>query len=163
MTTLGPESDSDRQEKFRQDNSQHERVEDASLTAVEHDPHWQKKLIRKIDGRLLPILGAIYSIALIDRINISAARVAGMEEDLQLYIGKRYTIALLVFFIPYFIFELPSNIILRKVGSANWLSFIGFSWGVVMLGQGFIEAWGSLAVCRLLLGFFEAGRFSGTP
>ncbi|KAL8869934.1 MAG: hypothetical protein Q9198_007757, partial [Flavoplaca austrocitrina] len=144
MAALDRRSDSDQQEKYRQDDFQHEGADESSTTALEHDPHWQKKLIRKVDRRLLPILGAIYSIALIDRINISAARVAGMEEDLELYIGQRYTIALLVFFIPYFIFELPSNIILRKVGSANWLSFIGFSWGVVMLGQGFIDAWESL-------------------
>lgn len=76
-----------------------------------------------------------------------------MGEDLELNIGNRYTVALLVFFIPYIIFEvsvlvpsvypdtklhdyqLPSNIVLRKVGSANWLAFIAFSWGVVMIGQ----------------------------
>ena len=61
-------------------------------------------------------------------------------------------------FIPYFIFELPSNIILRKAGSANWLSAIAFCWGVTMLGQGFVKSWISLTICRLLLGFFEAGR-----
>jgi hypothetical protein len=58
-----------------------------------------------------------------------------MDEDLELYIGARYTIALVVFFPPYMLFELPSNIVLRKVGSANWLSFIAFAWGCVMLGQ----------------------------
>lgn len=119
-----------------------------------------KALIRRIDKRLLPILGALYSIALIDRINISAARVAGMEADLELFIGNRYTVALLVFFIPYFLFELPSNLILRRVGSANWLAFIAFSWGCVMLGQGFLHSWEALTACRLLLGFFEAGSAS---
>ena len=58
-----------------------------------------------------------------------------MDEDLELFIGARYTIALVVFFPPYMLFELPSNIVLRKVGSANWLSFIAFAWGCVMLGQ----------------------------
>ncbi|KAK2797122.1 hypothetical protein FQN50_009313 [Emmonsiellopsis sp. PD_5] len=95
----------------------------------------EKALIRKIDWRLLPILGALYAIALIDRVNISNARVAGMDKELGLSIGSRYTIALVVFFIPYFIFELPSNIVLRKVGSANWLAFVAFGWGSFMLGQ----------------------------
>lgn len=135
-----------------------EQKDSGSPPLQEHDPQYEKALIRKIDKRLLPILGALYSIALIDRVNISAAYVVGMGVDLGLGIGKRYTIALLVFFIPYFIFELPSNIVLRKVGSANWLSFIAFSWGTVMLGQGFVQNWYGLAACRALLGLFEAGE-----
>jgi hypothetical protein len=120
--------------------------------------------------------------ALIDRVNISAARVAGMDVDLRLDIGARYTIALVVFFPPYFFLELPSNIVLRKVGSANWLSFIALAWGkfafihsssgtywrhadfrsgTVMLGQGFVTSYGALAGCRALLGAFEAGFFPG--
>jgi len=106
----------------------------------EHDPREAKRIIRKVDRRLLPILGALYSIALIDRINVSAARVAGMDADLGLSIGHRYTIALVVFFIPYFVFELPSNIVLRKVGSANWLAFIAFAWGYVELHHTGTEA-----------------------
>jgi len=59
----------------------------------------------------------------------------------------------------YFIFELPSNLVLRRVGSAIWLSSIAFSWGVVTIGMGFIKDWRILAVCRVLLGFFESGEF----
>jgi len=129
------------------------------------DPHFDKhaehKLVRKVDYRLLPVLGALYAIALVDRVNISNARVAGMDQDLGLRIGNRYTIALVMFFPPYFFFELPSNILLRRVGSANWLSFIAFSWGVVMIGQGFVESYKTLALCRFLLGLFEAGFFPG--
>ena len=55
--------------------------------------------------------------------------------------------------------KLPSNLALRRVGTANWLSFIAFSWGTVMLGQGFVKNFQALAVCRTLLGFFEAGEF----
>ncbi|KAH7346080.1 major facilitator superfamily domain-containing protein [Pyrenochaeta sp. MPI-SDFR-AT-0127] len=121
----------------------------------------EKKLIRKIDWRLLPILGALYSIALIDRTNISNARVAGMGRDLALQVGDRYTIVLVLFFPTYALLELPSNIVLRKLGSANWLSFIALSWGAVMIGQGFVKSWISLAVCRVLLGAFEAGFFPG--
>lgn len=66
---------------------------------------------------------------------ISAARISGMDQDLQLSIGDRYTIALVVFFPPYMIVEFPSNIILRRVGTANWLGFLGFAWGTVMVGQ----------------------------
>jgi hypothetical protein len=56
-------------------------------------------------------------------------------------IGDRYSIALLVFFITYFIFEIPSNLVLRKVGAANWLSFLCMSWGLVIFGAGFAKKW----------------------
>jgi len=128
---------------------------------VQYDAQTEKKLIRRVDWRLLPILGALYSIALIDRVNISAARISGMDAALGLSIGDRYTIALVLFFPPYIIFELPSNIVLRKVGSANWLAFIAFSWGIVMMGQGFVKSYQALAACRFLLGLFESGFFPG--
>ncbi|KAH0536650.1 hypothetical protein FGG08_006495 [Glutinoglossum americanum] len=126
-----------------------------------YDRAYETKLMRRVDWRLLPILGALYAISLVDRVNISNARVAGMGVDLKLNIGSRYSIVLVVFFIPYFLFELPSNLVLRMVGTANWLSFIAFAWGTVMLGQGFVKNYQALAVCRTLLGFFEAGFFPG--
>ncbi|PGG95220.1 hypothetical protein AJ79_10178 [Helicocarpus griseus UAMH5409] len=132
-----------------------------TLDAIDSPTAYEKALIRKVDWRLLPILGALYAIALIDRVNISNARVAGMNAELELHIGSRYTIALVVFFIPYFLFELPSNIVLRKVGSANWLAFVAFGWGSFMLGQGFVNSFEALTVMRFLLGFFEAGFFPG--
>ena len=55
---------------------------------------------RKVDFRLLPILAALYSISIVDRINMGSAAVAGMTVDLKLYIGNRYSIILMVFFIP---------------------------------------------------------------
>ena len=148
------------QEKFGGDVIHQEQANLDSHVVQERDPQYEKALIRKVDRRLLPILGALYSIALIDRVNVSVARVAGMDEALGLSIGNRWSIILVVFFIPYMIFELPSNIVLRKVGSANWLSFIAFAWGTVMLGQGFVKSYQALAACRVLLGLFEAGELT---
>ncbi|OAX77878.1 hypothetical protein ACJ72_07818 [Emergomyces africanus] len=148
-------------EKRAEDSSSREEHIEHGVDTVEALAVNEKALMRKIDWRLLPILGALYAIALIDRVNISNARVAGMNKELELHIGSRYTIALLVFFIPYFIFELPSNIVLRKVGSANWLAFVAFGWGTFMLGQGFVNSFEALTALRFLLGFFEAGFFPG--
>ncbi|KAL7276237.1 hypothetical protein RUND412_000773 [Rhizina undulata] len=125
------------------------------------DLAYEKTLIHKVDWRLLPIMGALYSVALIDRGNISNAAIAGMLVDLELSVGSRYSIALLMFFIPYFIFELPSNIILRRVGAAVWLGTIALFWGGVMIGMGFLHDWRLLVVCRTILGFCEAGFFPG--
>ncbi|ODH45945.1 hypothetical protein GX48_07986 [Paracoccidioides brasiliensis] len=117
----------------------------------------RRKIYRRVDLRMIPILGALYAISGIDRTNLSAARVAGMHKDLEFQFGERYSIVLLVFFITYFLFEIPSNIILRSVGAARWLSFIALSWGAVILGGGFSKSWTHMLVVRLLLGLFEAG------
>ncbi|ETN39115.1 uncharacterized protein HMPREF1541_05337 [Cyphellophora europaea CBS 101466] len=121
----------------------------------------QKRVIRKIDWRLLPILGLMYSISLVDRTNLGLALVAGMEEDLGLHIGNRYTIIVMVFFVAYIIFEIPSNLILPKAGAANWLSFLGVSFGAILIGMGFTKSWGTMALCRALLGILEAGFLPG--
>ncbi|CAI7598531.1 unnamed protein product [Penicillium discolor] len=65
------------------------------------DKAHQKRVIRRVDLRLLPILGIMYSISLIDRTNLGLAFVAGMEQDLGLDIGNRYTIVVMVFFVAY--------------------------------------------------------------
>lgn len=100
----------------------------------------------------------VFALSLLDRTNISSAYIAGLEEDLQLQIGSRYSIALLVFFIGYAVFELPSNFIIRKVGARVWLSFLIIVWGAIVLAMGFVHSWITLTVCRALLGIFEAGR-----
>lgn len=64
-----------------------------------HDTKFEKRVLRKIDVRLLPILGALYTISLVDRSNISVARISGLDEDVGLDIGSRASIALMVFFI----------------------------------------------------------------
>ncbi|KAL4736105.1 MFS general substrate transporter [Aspergillus similis] len=103
----------------------------------------------------------MYSISLIDRTNLGLALVAGMQEDLDLAVGDRYTIIVMLFFIAYILFEIPSNLILPKAGTANWLSFLGASFGATLIGMGFTHHWGSMAVCRTLLGVFEAGFLPG--
>jgi hypothetical protein len=60
------------------------------------DPHMERRVLRKIDVRLLPILGALYTIALIDRTNISVARISGLDDDLGLKVGNRASVVLLV-------------------------------------------------------------------
>ncbi|KIY44495.1 MFS general substrate transporter [Fistulina hepatica ATCC 64428] len=107
----------------------------------------ERRLIRRVDWRLLPILGVLYSICLIDRVNLGIAT--------RLDIGARYTIVTAVFFVP----ELPGNIIVRKVGASNWLAFCAVSWGIAQLAMGFVPSWQYLALCRALLGAFEAGFF----
>lgn len=136
------------------------------LESTSHEPYVpnekvKRKILRKVDIRLLPILGLLYTICLVDRANISIARISGIDQDLQLDVGSRASIILLVFFIGYIVFEIPSNIVIRKVGAANWITFITFAWGAVSIGIGFCNSWEVLAVLRTLLGALEAGFYPG--
>ncbi|KAJ7200964.1 major facilitator superfamily domain-containing protein [Mycena rebaudengoi] len=137
-----------------------EHIEDGTDAASSFTEAQDRALTRKVDLRLLVILGAVYAISLIDRTNISVARVAGMAKDLKLTVGERYSIIALIFFIPYIIFELPSNILLRQIGTRNHLTTITVLWGAVV-GMGFVQTWQQLAVCRVLLGLLESGFFPG--
>ncbi|KEF61666.1 uncharacterized protein A1O9_03234 [Exophiala aquamarina CBS 119918] len=107
------------------------------------------------------MLCVVFGLSLLDRTNISAAYIAGMSTDLELTVGARYSISLLVFFIGYALFEIPSNLVIRRLGARWWLSFLIISWGCCVLGMGFVHNWVGLTVCRVLLGIFEAGLFPG--
>lgn len=99
----------------------------------------------------------MYSISLVDRTNLGLALVAGMAEDLELTVGNRYTILVMIFFVAYMLFEIPSNLVLPRAGAANWLTFLGISFGSILIGMGFTKSWGTMALCRALLGITEAG------
>ncbi|CAG9992241.1 unnamed protein product [Clonostachys byssicola] len=143
-------------------NADHvEDLEVKGAPAPEFTPAEQRRIIRRIDINLLPILGIMYSISLVDRTNLGLALVAGMQEDLGLAVGDRYTILVMVFFVAYILFEIPSNFILPRVGPANWLTFLGASFGAILIGMGFTYHWGTMALCRALLGVFEAGFLPG--
>ncbi|ORY16928.1 retrograde regulation protein 2 [Clohesyomyces aquaticus] len=107
------------------------------------------------------MLCIVFGLSLLDRTNISSAYIAGLAVDLRLDIGSRYNIALLIFFIPYALFQIPSNVIIRRLGARYWLGFLITSWGACVLGMGFVHSWEVLTVLRALLGLFEAGLFPG--
>ncbi|KAJ8076727.1 hypothetical protein PM082_001150 [Marasmius tenuissimus] len=127
--------------------------------STEHGQVAQKRILRRVDLHVLPLLGLLYSLALIDRTNLGVARIAGMGEDLGLSIGDRYSIVSCAYFVPYTLLELPSNVALRIVGARTLLSACVVSWGVVQLAMAFVPNWRYLAACRVLLGVFEAGFF----
>lgn len=136
---------------------------DSDLTDdVTWTPEEEKALVKKIDLYVFPMLCVVFGMSLLDRTNISAAYIAGAGTDLGLTQGARYNTALLVFFIGYGLFELPSNFVIRRVGARNWLSFLIIAWGCMVLGMGFIHTWEALTVLRALLGVFEAGLFPGS-
>jgi hypothetical protein len=111
-----------------------------------------RRLLWKIDFRLIPMLAIIYGICVIDRyphpmtcangsVNMGYAKVAGMGDDLGLNIGARYSICLLVFFPPYMLFEIPSNMFLVRFGVWKTMTFLIMAWGLIVLGMGFVHTW----------------------
>ncbi|KAF2154456.1 MFS general substrate transporter [Myriangium duriaei CBS 260.36] len=124
-------------------------------------PEEQKKIIRRIDIRLVGTLGCMYCVSLMDRSNLSFANVAGMNVDLKLAIGSRYSIITLVFFLTYVILQPVATVILRRVGPQLFLPSITFFWGCVVIGMAFVHDWTQMVPLRLILGIFEAGFFPG--
>ncbi|PNP74403.1 hypothetical protein FNYG_12452 [Fusarium nygamai] len=119
-----------------------------------------KKLLRKCDFRLIPPLMVIFFLSFMDRTNIGNAKIQGMTEDLKMT-GSDYNMALFVFFIPYIIFEVPSNIMIKRISPSLWLAGITVLWGISTVGMGLVNNVQGLIACRVLLGFFEAGIVPG--
>ena len=120
---------------------------------------FEHKTIRKLQFRLIPYLFLLYVVAMIDRVNISFAQLT-MNRDLGLS-SQQYGIAAGIFFIGYFLFEVPSNLILHKVGARIWIARILLSWGLVASLTGLVESIHQLYAARVLLGFAEAGYYPG--
>lgn len=92
------------------------------------DERAERNLVRRCDFHVLPIITILYSLAFVDRINIGNARLQGLEKDLHMK-GSEYNIALFVFFIPYILLEVPSNILIRRIAPSTWLSATMVLWG----------------------------------
>ncbi|KAI1747998.1 MFS general substrate transporter [Xylaria castorea] len=119
------------------------------------------KLLRKIDLHVLPILFIVYVAAFIDRVNISSALTLGLSAELGL-VGQQPNVALTIFFVPYILFEIPSNILMKRWSPRVWLSGCILVFGVITIGQGFVQSYSGLLTTRFLLGLAESGIFPGS-
>ncbi|KAM5369030.1 hypothetical protein ACJZ2D_009233 [Fusarium nematophilum] len=121
----------------------------------------RKRVFRKVDVRLVPMLAVLYLICHIDRANIGNAKIEGMVEDLGMT-GVQYNTVLSIFFIPYVLLEVPSNILLKKFKRPSmYLGILTLCWGIIMTCTGLVQNFGGLMTTRVLLGIFEAGFFPG--
>lgn len=98
-------------------------------------PHTtERKLVARIDLHVIPFLCILYLLAFLDRVNIANADVFGLSEELNLQ-GNEYNTALVIFFVPYVLLEIPSNILLKKFKPHVWLSLNMFLFGFTTLMQ----------------------------
>ncbi|KAI0382634.1 high-affinity nicotinic acid transporter [Hypomontagnella monticulosa] len=132
-----------------------------SITEVpEFDTKATKRLLRKIDFHILPIMCLICLLCFLDRANIGNARLDNLESDLHL-VGLQYNDCLAVLFPFYIAAEIPSNMMMKRIQPSTWLSFIMFAWSACIIGQGFVRNYNGLMATRALLGAFEGGFFPG--
>ncbi len=115
--------------------------------------------LARIRRKLLPFTFLLYIVAYLDRINVG---FAALEMNRQLGLGDAaYGLGAGLFFIGYFLFEVPSNLILHRVGARRWIARIMISWGVVAIAMAAVRGAASFYLLRFLLGVAEAGFFPG--
>lgn len=126
------------------------------------DPHQalEQRTIRKVAWRLLPLIVIIYLVAYIDRTNVSFAATGGMSKAIGLA-ATDFGFGAGIFFLGYFLFEVPSNLLLEKAGARIWIARIMITWGIVAAAMAFVTGPTSFIVMRFLLGVAEAGFFPG--
>ncbi len=119
----------------------------------------ESRTIRQVTMRLVPFLVLCYFVAYLDRVNVGFAALT-MSKDLGLS-QTAFGFGAGIFFIAYFIFEVPSNLFLEKFGARKWIARIMVSWGILSGSMAFITGEYSFYTVRVLLGFAEAGFFPG--
>src|SRR5215210_1418891 len=137
-------------------------------TRVAHVPGTQASLFKdnavealysKVSWRLIPLLLVCYMVAYLDRINIGYAQL--QMKQMLTFSDAVYGLGAGIFFIGYFLFEVPSNLLLEKIGARKTLLRIMFGWGIVAAAMMFVQTPTQFYVLRFLLGVFEAGFFPG--
>ncbi len=126
---------------------------------MNHFPVPKDALRRKVDARLLPYLFALYVVAYLDRVNVSFA-AQGLSADLG-FSGAVFGLGAGIFFAGYVLFEVPSNLILRRVGARLWIARIMLTWGVAACALALVRTPGAFIGLRFLLGVAEAGFLPG--
>ncbi|CAG7916352.1 unnamed protein product [Penicillium olsonii] len=131
------------------------------LTAAE-----EKKLLRKIDWRLMTLCSLIFMFKNLDSNNASNARIMnkGTDQNIMTQLGitsNEYNLVTVLYYIPYIVLEAPSNLLLKRFSPSKWQSRIMLSWGIALMCNAAVKNKGGLYTTRFLLGVAEAGQFPG--
>lgn len=132
---------------------------DAGLSEEERAAQ-DRKLLWKLDLKLIPWLSFLYLISFLDRTNIGNAKIDGLQEDLNMTNGQ-YNACLTIFFISYALFEPLTNVLLKKMRPSIFLPIIMVLWGICMTTMGLVHNFSGMMAARWFLGVTEAGLFPG--
>src|SRR5215469_9688353 len=119
----------------------------------------EARTLHKVRIRILPFIFVVFVVCFLDRINIAFAALT-MNKELAIT-NQQFGLVVGVFFFSYFIFEIPSNLLLHKMGARVWIARILISWGIMAMLTGFAHSAHQLYIIRFLLGVAEAGFFPG--
>ena len=122
-------------------------------------PELERGAMRKVSRRLLPYLFVLYVAAYLDRINVGFAQLQ-MKSALG-FSDTVYGLGAGIFFLGYFLFEVPSNLILARIGARIWIARIAITWGLISSAMAIVQTPAAFYVLRFLLGVAEAGFFPG--
>ena len=120
---------------------------------------FEAKTIHKVQMRIIPFVFVLYVISFLDRINIGFAALT-MNKELAIS-SKQFGLVAGIFFFGYFLFEIPSNLLLHKIGARIWIARILITWGILAALTGLVHSVHQLYAVRFLLGLAEAGYFPG--
>ena len=123
------------------------------------DPGAADAILARAARRLIPLMALMYVASFLDRVNIGFAALT-MNRDLG-FSDQVFGLGAGIFFLGYFLFEVPSNLMLEKVGARVWMSRIMLSWGLVSMATAFVKTAFAFYVLRFLLGLAEAGLYPG--
>ncbi|CAL1707464.1 unnamed protein product [Somion occarium] len=131
-------------------------LEDGKLA----DASEEKRAVRMLDYTVLPLVTMFYLLSFLDRANIGNARVAGLQKGLHLT-DHQYQVAVTVTFVPYIAAELPSNLLLRRIGPRLLMPLLLVIWGAIVTLHGVVSSYTGLVVIRAFLGLVEGPMFPG--
>src|SRR6478735_1822767 len=120
----------------------------------------EKRTVKKVTWRIIPYMFVAYLVAFLDRVSITYASIGGMDKALGLT-STAFGLIAGIFFIGYFLFEVPGNIFLERVGARKWIARILITWGLVTVVTAWADSANHLYILRFLLGVAEAGFFPG--
>ena len=126
---------------------------------IERESSLEAATMSRVSRRLIPLLFCLYIVCFIDRTNVSIAALQ-MNRDLA-FSAAVYGLGAGIFFLGYALFEVPSNLLLARVGARRWIGRIAITWGLLAVGMMFVRTAGSFYTMRFLLGVAEAGYFPG--
>ncbi|OQD83844.1 hypothetical protein PENANT_c015G03758 [Penicillium antarcticum] len=119
-----------------------------------------RKLLWKLDLRLVPWLSLLYLVSFLDRTNIGNAKIVGLQDDLGMT-NAQYNATLTIFFVSYSVFEPLTNVLLKRLRPSIFIPLIMMAWGICMTCMGVVKNYAGLMAVRWFLGLSEAGLFPG--
>ncbi|EMG49942.1 hypothetical protein SBY92_001136 [Candida maltosa Xu316] len=132
-----------------------ELYEKAQEISEEEEKEIHKRVLRKVDLRIVPLLCITYTLQFLDKLSLNYASAYTFKEDLGLY-GQRYSYVAMIFNIAYLVSSFPANYLVQRLPIGKFTSFMIFSWSIILIGHVGLTNYGGALVIRFILGMFEA-------